>query len=386
MWLRRPSAGGAAGRRSRYRGAPLHLLARLLSCLPLVLALLASAADACAEDKPKKRYFYFGYDYGSQAEINPLWVFVNRGFDVLQIRVNSRNIFAHEYGDDARNVAQNLANPISRVQEGGTSKFVRQEVLPLSWTRSTARWVPNYTLHLIGGGSEFVMLTEWFEAYGAPAPALWSGVTLMAAAFVNETLENKGVAGRNTDAIADWYFFDLGAILLFSFEPVKRFFSRHLVIMDWSKQPAFTLPGKELHNQGNCFAAKFAVPYIPRLRLFSYFGMSTLFGLSWLIDGSHSISAAGGVNSTRLRSQSSGNVENVVQFAPSAGLFVDKNNSLLFALQWSDIQDYFVNVNVYPGVIKLLPGMGTWTAISRTGAFVLGVSTTYTFGVGFGKL
>ena len=44
------------------------------------------------------------------------------------------------------------------------------------------------------------------------------GATLFAANLLNETLENNGVVGPNTDALADLYVFDLAGAVLFSFD------------------------------------------------------------------------------------------------------------------------------------------------------------------------
>ena len=126
---------------------------------------------------------------------------------------------------------------------------------------------------MIGGGTTYVALAEWFAANHVPAPQLFSAGTLLASAFVNETLENKGVVGYNTDAIADFFFFDIGGIILFSFDWPKQLFSRYIIVADWSMQPAFTYPNFNLHNQGNYFLVKFPIPYFSDLRLFSTIGL-----------------------------------------------------------------------------------------------------------------
>lgn len=355
------------------------------------LAFLASAAVvlACGSearaDQSTGKYFYFGYDYGSQALYNPLWVFVNRSFDVLQIRAGDRNVFEQEYASNGANVLRNVAHPTAAVSDLGWGPFLKQEVLPLSWRANTARWTPNYSLHLLGGGMTYAALREWYEAHGVPLPWLFSSVTVMTSALVNETLENKGIRGRNTDCLADLYLFDLGGILLFSVEPVKRFFGRELMIADWSLQPTFTFPGADLHNQGNYFAAKWALPFHKPLRLFSYFGLSTMFGLSYKIAGEYSVSAAGGARSTRLVNLSTNATMNTVSWAPSGGLFVDRNNSVLAALQVSNVQDYFVSFNLYPNaILRTDPGVGLWTVVDKQGHFIVGAVTTLTFGVGLG--
>ncbi|HEY5090871.1 MAG TPA: hypothetical protein VIK30_12920, partial [Polyangia bacterium] len=167
-------------------------------------ALPSQSPRATAASPPaRRRYFYFGRDYGSEALYGPLWVFVNRGYDVLQDHVAGRNIFDFDYRTNLGNVARNIGNPFPAISNDGWKTFLTEEIFPLSFTQSTARWTPNYSLHLIGGGMTYTSLREWFEDYDVPAPRVLSALTLMASAFINESLENKGVVGFNTDCIAD---------------------------------------------------------------------------------------------------------------------------------------------------------------------------------------
>ncbi len=359
---------------------------RALSCLVCLAALaVTTAANDASADDAAGPYFYTGADYGTQALYNPLWVMVNRGFDVLQIRAGNRSIVDFDYGLNGRNVAKNIIDPFPAISHRGWGTFFKQEIFPLSWTPETARWVPNYTLHLLGGGMTFTALREWYEAHGVPLPAVFSATTIMASAFLNETLENKGVVGDNSDCIADIYFFDLGGILLFSFDGVNRFFSHELVLADWSLQPAFTFPHGDLHNQGNYFAAKWALPFYTRLKLFSWFGMATMGGLSYQLDSEYSLSVAAGARSTRLINSSATSVLNNVDWAPSAALFLDRRNSPLAMVQVSNIQDYFLAVNVYPGVIPLKnPGIGMFGVTDKSGHVIAGIVSTWTLGLGTG--
>ena len=108
---------------------------------------------------------------------------------------------------DAILIGDLLSPVLTPMQQGALQATA---ALPLSFTPDTAYWVPNYTLHLIGGGMTFRALTEWFEDQRFPLAWLWSGAIMLGSAFVNETLENKRNTGCNTDAIADVYFFDIG--------------------------------------------------------------------------------------------------------------------------------------------------------------------------------
>jgi len=340
----------------------------LLSLLLAASILVGRPARAQAPEPPRQRYFYFGYDYGSQALYSPWWVFINRSWDVLQDHVADRNIFQLEYRHNAANVLRNLADPLPAIEERGWRNFLTQEVFPLDWTERGARWMPNYGLHLIGGGMTYAALREWYEDHHFRWAWAWSAATVMASALVNETIENKGVRGHNTDAIADMFVFDVGGIILFSFEFVDRLFSRHMIMSDWSLQPSLTLRRGELHNHGNYFAIKWPLPFYPRLRAFTYFGEATTGGLSYALDDEYSLSFAVGGAATRLYNEATSRVQNVVTFEPTALLFLDRRESLLASLQVSDMEDYFVHLNVYPHAFSARgPSVGFWTIFDKHG-------------------
>ena len=359
--------------------------ARALAAPPAAPASVVSAPAPSPAPPPRPRYFYFGLDYGSQSLYSPLWVFLNRGYDVLQDHVASRNIFEQHYRVNTGNVLDNLAHPFANISAVGWKPWLTEEIFPLHFGGQTARWVPNYTLHLIGGGMSYTALAEWFDDRAVPLPHLWSGLTLMAAALVNESIENKGVVGPNTDALADLYVFDIGAMILFSFDAPNRFFSRVLVVSDWSLQPSFTFPRGELHNQGNNFAAKWALPFYPRLRLFTFFGLATQAGLSFLVDDEYSVSAAAGTAATRLVNESTKQVANTVTFARTAGAYLDRRNSLLASVQVTDVNDYFVSVNLYPHAVwQRGPALGAWTVVDKHARLALGISISRLLGAGVG--
>jgi hypothetical protein len=75
-------------------------------------------------------------------------------------------------------------------------------------------------------------------------------------------------------------------------------------------------------------------------------------------------------------------VQNVVTFEPTALLFLDRRESLLASLQVSDIEDYFIHLNLYPHAFTTRgPSFGFWTVLDKHGHAAMGVC----FGVlGFG--
>lgn len=333
--------------------------------------------------KPEaERYFYHGYDYGSEAVFNPAYVLVNRGWDMMQLGDDRNDPWRFDYRTNGDNVLDNLGHAPGRVGAEGWHRFLVQEIFPLSFGEETARWVPNYTLHLLGGGMTYAMLDEWFEAHDVPLPKIWSGLTLMLAALANETIENGGITGRNTDCIADVWVFDLGGIFLFSMPAVRRFFSRQVIIADWSTPPVITFPRGEIHNQGNYYAAKWALPFYHQLSLFSYFGAWTTFGLSQKIDAEHSISVSYGVATTKLIGTSKNLVENVVSLIPAAAIFYDRNGSLLASAKVADLPDFFLHLQAYPGLVPAVKWLGAFAQFSKTGNITAGLTTNFGFGLG----
>ncbi len=362
---------------------------KVLPLAVLFTTLACSTNGRAAEttiDETRTRYFYHGYDYGSQALYNPLTVMLNGGFDAYQVRAGQRNIFEQEYRINTKNTVDNLfVHPFRSISEEGWGKFLREEVFPLSFNSKSARWVPNYTLHLLGGGLTHRALWEWYDDHGLPWPWLWSAATVVTYGFINEVVENKEVQGRNTDCIADFWVFNLLGIALFSVPSVSRFFSETIILADWSLQPTFTYPHADLHNHGQYFAAKWPLPFYRDLRLFALGGMGQLGGLSYKFNREYSITAAAGVTDTRFVNDSVQTVHNSVEFVPSAALFLDRNNSLLASLRTSQVEDYFIHANMYPNAfIKTDPGIGLWTAIAKTGHVAFGISITRAFGLGLG--
>jgi hypothetical protein len=355
----------------------------------LALVCLAAPCDASADEpEAPKAYFYKGYDYGVQSLYNPFYAMMNRGYDVLQLRPSHAFQVSIR---DTKNVLGNLADPFTAIRydgETGWGTWLKEEIFPLSFGKNTARWVPNYALHLIGGGETYAWMREWFIARQAPeaAATIFSMAALMTAALVNESLENKGVVGFNTDAIADIYVFDIGGIVLFSFEAVRRFFSETVTLADWSLQPAITYPSGELHNVGNYYSLKVPFPFVDRLKFFAYGGVASLGGLSVVLDDEYTLSAAaGGRIESFVNTGGTTVVQNVVRFAPSGALFLDRKGSLLAQLQVSDISDYFISANLYPNAfVQTEPGIGAWTAVGKDGKWLAGVSFTHALSLGFG--
>lgn len=347
------------------------------------LAALGTCSPAAAATPPDTtRWFYHGRDYGSDALVNPLQLVVNGAFGILQLENRDPRLDHIDYANGARNVWMNLRDPFTSIRASGWRNFVGQELLPFSTTVRDARYWPNYTQHLIGGGMSWRMMKEWYTAHDYAHPTAWSLVTLGGYHFLNEVVENDGYVGRTTDPIADLEVFDPLGILLFSHPSVCAFFSRRLNMADWSYQPCIDPTTHALANNGQNFALKLPIGHT-RWSLFDDYGVHSEGGLSYALGpGRGSISFGGGFSASDLVDL--GNGERTVDLVPSGGLFYDRDNSLLASLSWSRHGREPVRVNLYPGWLKIAgwsPGM--FVAENQRGKLAMGLNVAGQIPVGF---
>jgi hypothetical protein len=331
----------------------------------------------------QRRYFYTNKPYGSEALFNPISLFINGGYDICQLQSVPNKIGDNNYSQMFKNVISNLADPFPRIRKYGTKKFFTTELLPMGFTKDNGFWIPNYQQHLIGCGMLYTAMREWYEEHNFPAPWLLSSATIMAQHMMNEVMETGNYVGWSVDEISDIYVFDLGGILLFSFDNVNAFFHDKLNLSDWSNQASITLPGGRV-NAGQFFAIKWKLPFSEKYSLFYRYGMGALFGFSQKKDTENSVSVGLGFKTKHLVSLSSTFRERTIETGWYAGVFYDRNNSLLASVTMSGVKEYFCSIDVYPGIIKFdnfSPGL--WTIIQRDGKFTLGFTTTYLIGTGF---
>ncbi|MEP6762778.1 MAG: hypothetical protein ABJB66_00640 [Gemmatimonadaceae bacterium] len=321
-------------------------------------------------------FFYFGKDYGSESQYNPLTVVLNDGFDILQISGSDNRVFKFDYVGSFTNVARALSHPFHDIREFGTSKFLTHEIFPLSGAPDGGQWEPNYTEHLIGGGMQVARTKEWYIAHEYKHPLIWTSVTVAASRFLNETMENGTWRGPGTDPIADLYVFDLGGALLFTNERVEKFFSHTLNLTSWSGQPSIDPADGRLFDVYTSWSFKVKLPYVKRVSFFGYNGENPLAGLSYRTEKGDAFSAGYGATVTDLVVVDSINNRKGVHVRPSAGFFWDRNGSLMVSAVYAE-RPYHLSVNIYPHVIhigRLSPGF--WMQLPTEGGVRLGLAGT----------
>lgn len=326
-----------------------------------------------------------GYTYGSHALLGPATMFLTKGYEIMQLHNHRRDIWSFPYGHASSAVWDAVIHPAAAVRRGGGWKrWLKEEVFPIAQEPSEAKWFPNYTEHLIGGGMSTRLLSEWYEDRGFRHPYVWAGVTVMASAFMNEVVENRGETVGSAGNVADLYVFDLGGIFLLRWDPLARFLTQTLRMSDWSPIPGLTFPEGEIHNAGQYFAYKIPLPGLKRTRLLWRLGLGSQMGLTQALDDEYSLGVGFGVDTER-RHVDPVTLEESIEVVGSMGVFWDRNDSLLASLMLSQRLESMATLNVYPGV---LPGagadMGAWATLTRDRALRFGVVHRRMLGLGAG--
>lgn len=333
-----------------------------------------------SSSQEKKNYFYSGKNFGSEALYNPGSLLINAGFDILQSATHSRDLTTIKFGTGLKNVWDNVKDPFPRIRLYGVQRFINNEVFPNSLKLENAQWFPNYTLHLIGGGMDSRMTLEWYRYHDVPYPTLMTTLTIVAEHFINEAVENDLYVGPNVDPISDMWIFDTGGALLFSSDAVCEFFSSTLNMTVWPGQPAFNPEFHTLENHGQNYVIKYPLPFWSKTRLFYHFGDNGMLGLSFLQNNNESITVSGGFAARELRLVDVTNGSRTISITLGwiAGLFWDRDNSVLVSLMLSNRVNESVRLNIYPGIINLSGfSPGVFASIGNRNQFIAGFSIQY---------
>ena len=328
-------------------------------------------------------FFYRGLTYGSESNVGPLDVVLNKGFDLAQVGNRERRIFDYPYATS--HVTDALLHPVEAIDRiGGWWYFLRTQVLPLTFSPQYSKWVPNYFGHAITGGILSRRLGEWFQARGSPSPMVMGAAVTLASAVLNEAYEHPGTTRGSAGTVADLYIFDLGGVILFSHDGIARFFSRRLNATVWQSQAAIAVPSGELVNNGNQLIFKIPWGVIANTSLFFRTGLSGQLGLTLHRRDGLDASVAVGFEAGAMHIN---NVtgEETVDFVLTAGAYVDRNGSLLVSAVASAVKDRWLTFNVYPGVLGLAGrSLGFWMVLPRSVKPRIGISSRMTLGAGLG--
>lgn len=350
--------------------------------LLLIVAIFASLGVASAQTEHPENLYYHGYDYGSDAYFNPISMTLGYSYAIMQLNNRNNTLGSFDYAAASQNVYENLAHPISMIEQYGWWNFLSSEVIPMSFKMTNVQYWPNYKLHLIGGGMLHVAMEEWYEAHGYPYPKALSLVTNLGMHYLNEVVETGNYKGPDVDPIADMYIFGPLGYLLFSNEKAARFFSHTLNLAPWPFQAIYAPSTNELLNNGMKFSFKYFLPWNDRLGIFYLTGTEGMVGGSYRLNNGDVFTAGGGMAAKEIYQVETGTGVRVqsTTLIVTGGLFYDRNNSLLASLILGGARGYKVRLNVYPGVLpwggKLAPGFAFM--LQDHNQFAFGITLRYT--------
>jgi hypothetical protein len=348
----------------------------------LVLYVAITVVTISSHAHAQERYFYKGRNYGSEALFNPINLILNSGYGIMQMEGHSREIMHLPYKQGAKNLWRNLRSPFGPISRYGWGNFASNELFPLHISKTHAQWLPNYQLHLIGGGMSSTAMYEWYDLHRYPIPRVFAISTMATSHIINEIIENGPYQGDNVDPIADIYFFDIAGIILFSFDGINRFFSENVVIADWSLMPSLAPRDMTLQNNGQNFSFKWKLPFAKQWSLFHYYGLQGLTGASYRVRGDDDISLGLGLRSKSREILDQQTRRMTVDLVWNGGLFYDRQNSLLCSLLLSGQPDKALILNVYPGVARIgqfSPGL--WLILNSKGQPTIGAITSWAPGL-----
>jgi hypothetical protein len=351
---------------------------RLLSIILVALVTLGFAQNHPTRER--ELFFYHRLKYGSDGLIHPIRLILNGGYGILQMDNRGNSIVEIEYANGFDNVWWNLTNPIQSIEEVGWNNFIQTQIIPISFDSKEAYYWPNYTLHTIGGGMSFRMMDEWFYTHRFPYPKIHALATLMAYHLLNESVESNDFVGYDPDPIADVLIFNPLGVLLFWHDGVSRFFSHTLNMADWSYQVSYDPFKQSIENVGQNFVMKFWLTKSERLGLFYHFGTHGELGLSFKKNDGQCFSFGAGLVANKLENLSNRADlrELTAALVLTAGVFYDRNNSLLASLIYSYTQDFKLRMNVYPGLVKIKNfSPGFYWSLNQRNQLSLGITVRF---------
>jgi hypothetical protein len=345
-----------------------------------LLAGLCSVGEAHAENgtAPETRYFYHGLSYGSDAAFHPVSELINGSFGLLQITSNWVTLDEIDWGQGFDVTWRSITHPAGTIRDYGEREFLTSEVLPARLSWSNLQYVPNYTLHLIGGGARHRAFQEWYDSRGFSHPGMWAWLTTTVHAFGVEIVGHHSESQPTVDPVADMLLFDpLGAVL-FSSDRVAGFFANTLNMSIWSGQPMYNPVLNSVENAGQNYGLHYFFSDRHRVGVFSYWGMSHLLGVT-VRGGRHfdwSLGVGGVVDELRPEQRGDDMQAFYARLKWDIGLFLHRNGSLLVSAHASQAWTQLLRVNVYPGWTA--PGgyaMGAYTGV-RGDKVIVGLNFT----------
>ncbi|MBI2519715.1 MAG: hypothetical protein HYV97_04840 [Bdellovibrio sp.] len=306
---------------------------------------------------------------GSLSNDNPFSYYMNATFDTVQ----NPDYFSQK-GIYKRHslVWRRISKPHDNIKkDGGYDKLFEDEFLG-------KRAVPNYTLHVIGAGYDFRRMSEWYEAHEVSYPYAWGVATIVAAEIGNEALESSNESDINShDHIADLFFYDTAAKLLFANDHIARFMVDELQLTVWNFRPMYFPADREIHNAGTNYVSRPKALSSEKTSPFILMGLMPLIGVSRRMPEQFRLSVGLGPSFRNPLTQ-----EGML----GGGVFIENQDDLMASVYVNGTEHYRVRFNLYPGALGTCNKYtNLFLALHRNKEMAIGVDFNLPFGL-MGKI
>lgn len=359
-----------------------NVIAALLAALLCLLVSGCATSDSPGSEHsslPETPEYYRPQTVGSESLYNPASAFFDYTLDTLQLPAN---FDTDNFGDNLDQAWEQLMHPKRSIDnEGGFQRFVNREIFPIDseYRRDSFAALPNYGLHLLGGGMVYRRDVEWFEARGYRYPRLAATGLAMVSEVLQEALEVQNTT--DSDPVADVYLFRPLGILLFSQDRIAHYIQEKLDPAIWPAISAWDLSSEKFTNTGISYVYRPPGLTIKNARLFVYTGLNNMLGLSHPLASGNSLSWGVGAAVQEIVRQR--NVQ--ADLRPSAGLFLDRDKSLLASIVYNDAGTTRLRVNLYPGALASIRDVGLFLSFDDDWAVSAGLVYRMPIGIAVGS-
>ena len=339
--------------------------------------LMLFSARAAASDEDMVRAYYEARDYGSDSLYSPLSNFLSYSFDSLQL---PDNFSMSNFSENTQLVIDHLTDPKQAIDnEGGTNRFINRQIFPVDSAYSNESYaaLPNYFLHMLGGGMVYRKDLEWFREHDYEYSTAAAVTLAMTAEFLQEVLEKNTT--KDDDEVADMWIFRPIGILLFHDDAVAKFMMKYFDPAIWPSLQVWDVTEDRINNAGIHYIYRPTFWEYDGTRLFFFTGLNNMLGLSHHLGNGERFSWGVGQSVQRVDFDLSRQVE----LKNSAGVFYDRNKSLLASLVINDTGGNRFRFNWYPTNTSIPGKFGYFVSQNQDHDIATGIVYKIQLGIGF---
>ena len=345
-------------------------------CIKKVFLILLVLLPVSAVGEMSSTYYYSKQPYGSEAFYNPVNLSVSYFLDTVQL---SQNFDTSDFDNRWDTVMHNLGNPAGAIkEEGGSKRFINRQIFPIDREHSNESFaiIPNYFLHLLGGGMVYRKDAEYFKAHGYRYPRLSAAGIAMTAEILQEVVEKKSTTAD--DEVADVFIFRPIGLLLFSNDRIAGFVADNLQPAIWPYMNMYDINEKKIMNAGINYVLRPRGLSWENVRFFSFIGLNNLLGFSHRTGNESWLSWGAGMATEKIDLD----LDIAAELRASAGLFYEKNNSLLWSVIYNGTEELKLRINIYPLQLKPFNHVGFYSGLSNDNTFSAGIMFNFPVGAG----